>query len=146
MEPITVLSDGSRGIDYDHIIALLNEWIPDEKRESAVNTEKNEESMVGSKWGIARYCIVDYEDAGQAVSAANAIRAFVPQIPLLVITDFQSLIRKRHLQLISGTGLMKLILWQEKEPERLIMEIQQWLHSFAYKTKTALPSPQSMRR
>lgn len=146
MEPITVLSDGSRGIDYDHIIELLNEWITDEKRESAVKTEKNVESMVGSKWGIARYCIVDYQDAGQAVSAANAIRAFVPQIPLLVITDFQSLICKRHLQLITGTGLMKLILWQEKEPEGLIMEIQRWLHSVACKTKTALPSTRSMRR
>ncbi|MDN8590490.1 hypothetical protein B2I21_26875 [Chryseobacterium mucoviscidosis] len=146
MEPITVLSDGSRGIDYDHIIELLNEWITDEKRESAIKTEKNVESMVGSKWGTARYCIVDYQDAGQAVSAANAIRAFVPQIPLLMITDFQSLIRKRHLQLITGTGLMKLILWQEKEPEGLIMEIQRWLYSVACKSKTALPSTRSMRR
>ncbi|KOY18420.1 hypothetical protein [Paenibacillus xylanivorans] len=146
MEPITVLSDGSRGIDYDYIIELLNEWITDEQRESAVKTEKNEESMAGSGWGTARYCIVDYKDARQAVSASNAIRAFVPKIPLLVITDFQSLIRKRHLQHITGTGLTKMILWQEKEPERLIIEIQRWLYYFAYKTKTALPSTQSMRR
>ncbi|WP_413373629.1 hypothetical protein [Paenibacillus taichungensis] len=145
MEPITVLSDGSRGIDYDNMIELLNEWITDEQRESAVKKERNVESEAGSEWGTARYCIIDYQDAGQAVSAANAIRAFMPQIPLLVITDFQSLIRKRHLQLITGTGLMKMILWQEKEPDRLIVEIQRWLHSFAYKTKTAQPSTQSMR-
>jgi len=146
MEPITVLSDGSRGIDYDNMIELLHEWITDEQRESAVKKEKNMHSEEGAEWGKAQYCIVDYQDAGQAVSAANAIRAFMPHIPLLVITDFQSLIRKRHLQLITGTGLMKLILWHEKEPDRLMMEIQRWLHSFAYKTKTALPFTQSMRR
>ncbi|MFE6078566.1 hypothetical protein ACFVQB_29380 [Paenibacillus sp. NPDC057886] len=146
MKPITVLSDRSRGIDYDNIINLLNEWITDEQRESAVKKGKNVNSEEEAKWGKAHYCIVDYQDAGQAVSAANAIRAFMPQIPLLVITDFQSLIRKRHLQLITGTGLIKMILWQEKEPDRLIMEIQRWLDSFAYKTKTALTSTQSMRR
>lgn len=146
MEPITVLSDGSRGIDYDNMIELLNEWITDEQRESVVKKEKNTESKEEVEWGKAHCCIVDYQDAAQAVSAANAIRAFMPKIPLLVITDFQSLIRKRHLQLISGTGLIKMILWQEEEPERLIMEIQRWLHSFAYRTKTAQPSTQSIRR
>ncbi|MGV2887005.1 hypothetical protein [Paenibacillus taichungensis] len=146
MEPITVLSDGSRGIDYDNMIELLNEWITDEQRESAMKREKNVNNEEGEEWGKAHYCIVDYQDAGQAVSAANAIRAFMPQIPLLVITDFQSLIRKRHLQLITGTGLIKMILWHEKEPDSLIVEIQRWLHSFAYKTKTAQPSTQSMRR
>ncbi|QLG38468.1 MULTISPECIES: hypothetical protein [unclassified Paenibacillus] len=146
MEPITVLSDGSRGIDYDNMIELLNEWITDEQRESVVKKEKNTESKEEAEWGKAHCCIVDYQDAAQAVSAANAIRAFMPQIPLLVITDFQSLIRKRHLQLITGTGLIKMILWQEEEPERLIMEIQRWLHSFAYRTKTAQPSTQSIRR
>ncbi|WP_315793661.1 hypothetical protein [Paenibacillus sp. BIC5C1] len=146
MEPITVLSDGSRGIDYDNMIELLNEWIIDEQRESAVNKEKKVDSKGEGEWGKAHCCIVDYQDAGQAVSASNAIRAFMPQIPLLVITDFQCLIRKRHSQLVTGTGLMKMILWHEKEPDRLIMEIQKWLHSFAYKTKTAQPSTQSMRR
>lgn len=146
MEPITVLSDGSRGIDYDNMIELLNEWITDEQRESIVKKEKNTESKEESEWGKAHCCIVDYQDAGQAASAANAIRAFMPQIPLLVITDFQSLIRKRHLQLITGTGLIKMILWQEEEPDRLIMEIQRWLNSFAYRTKTAQPSTQSIRR
>ncbi|PWW35164.1 MULTISPECIES: hypothetical protein [Paenibacillus] len=146
MEPITVLSDGSRGIDYDNMIELLNEWITDEQRESVVKKEKHTESKEEAEWGKAHCCIVDYQDAAQAVSAANAIRAFMPQIPLLVITDFQSLIRKRHLQLITGTGLIKMILWQEEEPERLIMEIQRWLHSFAYRTKTAQPSTQSIRR
>ncbi|UPK43185.1 MULTISPECIES: hypothetical protein [Paenibacillus] len=146
MEPITVLSDGSRGIDYDNMIELLNEWMTDEDRESASKKENNVESDASSKWGTSRYCIVDYQDAGQAVSAAKAIRAFIPQIPLLVITDFQSLIRKRHLQLVTGTGPMKMILWHEKEPDRLIMEIQRWMYSFAYKTKTALPSTQLMRQ
>lgn len=141
MEPITVLSDGSRGIDYDNMIELLNEWITDEQRESVVKKEKNTESKEEAEWGKAHCCIVDYQDAAQAVSAANAIRAFMPQIPLLVITDFQSLIRKRHLQLITGTGLIKMILWQEEEPERLIMEIQRWLHSLHTEQKQLSPQP-----
>ncbi|MEC0125928.1 hypothetical protein [Paenibacillus pabuli] len=146
MEPITVLSDGNRSIAYDHIIQMYYENMSDKQNDSTINIEKNKGEEAWSKWGASRYCIVDYQDPGQAVSAANAIRAFMPHIPLLVITDFQCLIRKRHLQLITGTGVVRMVLWQEKEPQKLVMEIQRWLHSCAYETKTALSSTLSMRR
>ncbi|QOS81122.1 hypothetical protein JNUCC31_09830 [Paenibacillus sp. JNUCC31] len=137
MEPITVLSDGNRSIAYDPIIQMYYEYMSDKQGDSAINIRKNTREMAWSEWGASRYCIIDYQDAGQAVSAANAIRAFMPHIPLLVITDFKSLIRKRHLQRITGTGVMKMVLWQEKEPQKLVMEIQRWLHSCAYETKNS---------
>ena len=83
MEPITVLSDGKRRIAYENIIQLFRNWIEDSTSGSAIETHRG-------SWENARYCIVDYQIAEEAVSAANAIRAFMPQLPLMVITDFKS--------------------------------------------------------
>lgn len=140
MEPITVLSDGSRRIAYENMIPLFEEWIADLPSDSERKDQEDLES-----WGHSRYCIVDYKDAQQAVSAANAIRAFMPQIPLLILTDFQSLIRKRHLQQITGTGLIKMILWNEHESHKLVMDIQKYLHPSVYQTAIAMPSTLSIR-
>lgn len=76
MERITVLSDGSRGIAYEHIIELFNEWMEEEQEERIRSEEQNQKPGSRSTWGRSCYCIVDYMDARQAVSASNAIRAF----------------------------------------------------------------------
>ncbi|WP_127546579.1 MULTISPECIES: hypothetical protein [Paenibacillus] len=139
MEPITVLSDGKRRIAYENIIQLFRNWIEDSTSGSAIETHRG-------SWENARYCIVDYQVAEEAVSAANAIRAFMPQLPLLVITDFQSLIRKRHLQEITGTGEMKMILWNEQDPNQLIKDMENWFHSSSiHNSKIAIPPILSMR-
>lgn len=138
MEPITVLSDGKRRISYENIIQLFKHWIADAPSGSAIETHRG-------SWENSLYCIVDYQVAKEAVSAANAIRAFMPQIPLLVITDFKSLIRKQHLQQITGTGEMRLILWNEQEPNQLIKDMEQWLHSSGYRSQIAIPPVLSMR-
>ncbi|WP_145152355.1 hypothetical protein [Paenibacillus xylanexedens] len=138
MEPITVLSDGKRRIAYENIIQLFKDWMADAPSGSVIETHRG-------SWENSRYCIVDYQIAEEAVSAANAIRAFMPQIPLLVITDFKSLIRKRHLQQITGTGEMKMILWNEQDPNHLIKDMQQWLHASVYESQIAIPPILSMR-
>ncbi|MEK4664091.1 hypothetical protein MHH93_19575 [Priestia sp. FSL H7-0729] len=139
MEPITVLSDGKRRIAYENIVQLFRNWIEDSTSGSTIETHRG-------SWENSRYCIVDYQIAEEAVSAANAIRAFMPQIPLLVITDFKSLIRKRHLQQITGTGEMKMILWSEQDPDHLIKDMEHWLHSSsAHKSQIAIPPILSMR-
>lgn len=139
MEPITVLSDGKRRIAYENIIQLFRNWMEDSTSGSAIETHRG-------SWENARYCIVDYQVAEEAVSAANAIRAFMPQLPLLVITDFQSLIRKRHLQQVTGTGEMKMILWNEQDPNRLFKDMENWLHSSSiHKSEIAIPPILSMR-
>lgn len=141
MEPITVLSDGSRSIAYDVMIPMLRQWIAEatcEREQEDIMNEQNE-------WEKSRYCIVDYKDASCAISAANAIRAFMPQIPLLVITDFQSLIRKRHLQQISGSGEVKLSLWHPGQLDQWVSEIQHWLQTSQQENKNAIPSTMSIR-
>ncbi|WP_433747199.1 hypothetical protein [Paenibacillus amylolyticus] len=139
MEPITVLSDGKRRIEYENIIQLFRNWIEDSTSGSAIETHRG-------SWENSHYCIVDYQVAEEAVSAANAIRAFMPQLPLLVITDFKSLIRKRHLQQITGTGEMKMILWNEQDPNQLIKDMENWLHhSSVHKSEIAIPPILSMR-
>ncbi|PQP84847.1 hypothetical protein C0Q44_10075 [Paenibacillus sp. PCH8] len=138
MEPITVLSDGKRRIAYENMIQLLREWIAEAPAGLSSETDRG-------GWENSRFCIVDYQVAEEAVSAANAIRAFMPQIPLLVITDFKSLIRKRHLQQITGTGEMKMILWNEQDPDHLIKDMEQYLHSSLYPTQIATSPILSMR-
>ncbi|WP_458124112.1 hypothetical protein [Paenibacillus sp. Z3-2] len=138
MEPITVLSDGKRRIAYENIIQLFRNWIADAPSGSVMETHRG-------SWENSRYCIVDYQIAEEAVSAANAIRAFMPQIPLLIITDFKSLIRKRHLQLITGTGEIKMILWNEQEPDQLIKDMEKWWHSSVYQSQIAIHPILSMR-
>lgn len=141
MEPITILSDGSRSIAYDDMIPTLRQWIVEE------TCEREHEGIMKeqSGWEKSRYCIVDYKDASCAISAANAIRAFMPQIPLLVITDFHSLIRKRHLQQISGSGEVKLSLWHPEQLDQWLSEIQRWLQSSPQDNKNAIPSAMSIR-
>ena len=91
------------------------------------------------------FCIVDYRNAEQAISAAKAIRAFVPDVPLLVITDFKSLVRKRHLQQITGIGVMKLMLWNEQDPDQLVSGIENWLQTLGYETPITMPSALHIR-
>lgn len=146
MERITVLSDGSRGIAYENIIELFNEWMEEEQEECIRGEEQNQKMSSRSTWGRSRYCIVDYMDASQAVSASNAIRAFLPQLPLLVITDFQSLIRRQHVQQITGNGLIKMILWNQSEPHQLYLDIQKWLYSTLQDQEEAMPSTMSIQK
>lgn len=119
MGSITVLSDESRGIAFDDIMEQLENWMEGE--------DSHESSDSG--WNTTRYCIIDYQESGQAVSASNAIRAFMPDIPLLIVTDFQSMIRKRHLQQITGAGPMKMFLWDVHHPQQMVSEMQKWLES-----------------
>ncbi|PAD28542.1 hypothetical protein [Paenibacillus sp. 7523-1] len=146
MERITVLSDGSRGIAYEHIIELFNEWMEEEQEESIRSEEQNQKLGSSSTWGRSCYCIVDYMDASQAVSASNAIRAFLPQLPLLVITDFQSSIRRQHVQQITGNGVIKLMLWNQSEPHQLYLDIQKWLYSTLQDQEKAMPSVMSIQK
>ncbi|MDQ0173198.1 hypothetical protein [Paenibacillus tundrae] len=141
MEPITILSDGCRSIAYDEMIPRLRQWIVEE------TCEREHEGIMKEQggWEKSRYCIVDYKDASCAISAANAIRAFMPKIPLLVITDFQSLIRKRHLQQISGSGEVKLSLWHPGQLDQWLSEIQRWLQTSPQDNKKTIPSTMSIR-
>ncbi|WP_434749400.1 hypothetical protein [Paenibacillus amylolyticus] len=133
MEPVTVLTDGERCIDYEKINQLFEGWIASAPSDSVKETGRGD-------WEDSRFCIVDYRNGEQAVSAAKAIRAFVPDVPVLVITDFQSLIRKRHLQQITGTGVVKMLLWNEQDPDQLDRGIEQWLHTFGYEAPITMPS------
>lgn len=133
MEPVTVLTDGERCINYEKINQLFEDWIAAAPSDSVKETGRGD-------WENSRFCIVDYRNAEQAVSAAKAIRAFVPDVPVLVITDFQSLIRKRHLQEINGTGVVKMLLWDEQDPDHVVRSIERWLHTFGYEAPLTMPS------
>ncbi|MGF9700502.1 MULTISPECIES: hypothetical protein [Paenibacillus] len=146
MERITVLSDGNRGIAYENIIEMFNQWIVEGQEISIRDKEQNEKKRPIATWEKSRYCIIDYMDASQAISASNAIRAFLPQIPLLVITDFQSLIRRQHLQQVTGNGVIKMILWNQREPHQLMLDMQEWLHSTLQNHEEAMPSAVSIQK
>ncbi|MCK6078516.1 hypothetical protein [Paenibacillus silvae] len=133
MEPVAVLTDGERCINYEEIIQLFMDWIDSAPSDSVKETGRGD-------WEKSRYCIVDYRNAEQAVAAAKAIRAFVPDVPVLVLTDFQSSIRKRHLQQITGTGAVKMMLWNEQHPDQLKRSIEQWLHTLEYGAPITMPS------
>lgn len=133
MEPVTVLTDGERCINFEKIKLLFEDWIASAPSDSVKGTGRGD-------WEDSRFCIVDYRNADQTVSAAKAIRAFVPDVPILVITDFQSLTRKRHLQQITGTGVVKMMLWNERDPEHLTRSIERWLHTLGYEAPITMPS------
>lgn len=138
MEPVTVLTDGERCINFEKIKPLFEDWIASAPSNSVKETGRGD-------WESSRFCIVDYRNAEHAVSAAKAIRAFVPDVPLLVITDFTSLVRKRHLQQITGIGVMKLMLWNEQDPDQLVSGIEKWLQTFGYETSITMPSALHIR-
>lgn len=133
MEPVAVLTDGERCINYEKINQLFEDWIASAPLDSVKGTGRGD-------WEDSRFCIVDYRNAEQAVSAARAIRAFVPDVPVVVITDFKSLIRKRHLLQIPGTGTVKLVLWNEQDPDQLVRSMERWLLTFGYETPLAMLS------
>ncbi|CAI6084548.1 hypothetical protein PAECIP112173_04324 [Paenibacillus sp. JJ-100] len=133
MEPVAVLTDGERRVNYEKINRLFEDWIASAPSDSVKGTGRGR-----GDWEDSRFCIVDYRNAEQAISAASAIRAFVPDVPVVVITDFQSLIRKRHLQQIPGTGPVRLVLWNEQDPDQLLRSLERWLLTYGYETPLAI--------
>ncbi|MCM3207570.1 MULTISPECIES: glycosyltransferase [Paenibacillus] len=125
MDPVFILSDGERNIQFKEIVHFYN-----------VILGENEESSNGSSFDSSRCCIIDYKDPEKVVSASNAIRAFHPQIPLLVITDMRSTLQDSHLLRITGVGRIRLLHWNANYPDKLLTDIQSLLHP-EYPAKSA---------
>ncbi|WP_145409862.1 glycosyltransferase [Paenibacillus xylanexedens] len=114
MDPIYILSDRERDIHFKEIVHFYNVILGD-------SADHNHFEKI-------RCCIIDYKDPEEAVSAANAIRAFHPQLPLLIITDMKSGLHDQHLLRINGVGGIRLLHWNANYPDKLLTDIQSLLH------------------
>ncbi|MGO4531653.1 glycosyltransferase [Paenibacillus sp. 2TAF8] len=117
MDPVFVLSDDGRRIKFKEIVHFYNVIIGD----ALFKPE-------GKHFEKISCSIVDYKDPEEAVSAANAIRAFHPQLPLLIITDMHSGLHDQHMLRIKGVGRIRLLHWNANYPDKLITDIQSLLH------------------
>lgn len=73
-------------------------------------------------------CIVDYADPERAIAASNTIRASLPEVALLLITDMGAALSDNDLIRIRGVGRISLIHWKENYRSKLLLEIQRQLH------------------
>ncbi|MEY8739903.1 glycosyltransferase [Paenibacillus tundrae] len=117
MDPIFILSDKERNIHFKEIVHFYNVILGD-----------TDNSADGNHFETVRCCIIDYIDPEETVSAANAIRAFHPQLPLLIITDMKSAVHDKHLLRITGVGGIRLLHWNANYPDKLLTDIQSLLH------------------
>lgn len=73
-------------------------------------------------------CIIDYADPERAIAASNTIRASLPEVTLLIITDMGAALSDNDLIRIRGVGRISLIHWKENYRSKLLMEIQRHFH------------------
>lgn len=73
-------------------------------------------------------CIVDYVDPERAIAASNIIRASLPEVTLLIITEMGAALNDHDLIRIRGLGRISLIHWKENYRSKLLLEIQRLFH------------------
>jgi hypothetical protein len=112
---VFIFTDGERKIPYMEI---------NEHYSIVYVDEPNEKDLFTS----AICCIVDYTDPERTIAASNVIRASLPQVTLLIITDMQAALNDSHLIRIRGVGRIHLIHWKENYQYKLLLEIQRYFH------------------
>ncbi|WP_374019390.1 glycosyltransferase family 2 protein [Paenibacillus thiaminolyticus] len=73
-------------------------------------------------------CIIDYKDPKRAIYASNIIRASMPEVALLIITEIGAALNDNDLIRIRGVGRISLIQWKENYRSKLLLEIQRLFH------------------